>query len=128
METKTFRLIGLDEGGIKQSQGNGNLRLVCLIKGGGKLAVWGSVGSRVNIDSVQRAGMPCNVECDCITPKPWGTDKGHSYWVPEGTKLRVLSKWPQPHRFFSPRLFPPISSRVSTSPESPGGRKQGGKS
>jgi hypothetical protein len=88
---RTFRLIGFDEGGVKQSQGNTNLRLVCLIKGGGKLAVWGCVGSQQNIDIVLRAGTPCDVECDCLpAPEEWRTKFDHRYWVPQGNKLRVL--------------------------------------
>lgn len=87
-----FKLIGLDEGGVRQSEGNRNLRLVCLIEGGGKLAVWGSVGSRENIDRVKAAGMPCDVECDCIPPEPWAVKYGHTYCVPQGNNLRVLAK------------------------------------
>lgn len=90
---KTFKLIGLDESGVQQGRGNMNPRLVCLIEGGGKLAIWGSVGSRENIDTVQCAGMPCDVECDCISlPEQWAIRYGHTYWVPQRSKLRVLSK------------------------------------
>ena len=92
MVTKTFKLIGLDEGGVRQSQGKNTVRLVCLIEGGGKLAIWGSIGSVQNINTVQTAGMPCNVECDCIEPEAWAIRYGHAYWVPEANKLRVLSK------------------------------------
>jgi hypothetical protein len=88
----TFKLIGFDERGIQRSRQNPNLRLVCLIEGGGKLAVWGEVGSRENIDKVQAAGMPCEVECDCIPPEQWAMQYGHTYWVPQGHKLRVLTK------------------------------------
>jgi hypothetical protein len=87
----TFKLIGLDEGEVRQSKDN--LRLVCLIEGGGKLAVWGSIGSCQNINNVQAVRMPCEVECDCIPAKePWATKYGHTYWVPQGNKLRVLPK------------------------------------
>jgi len=93
MEYKmTFKLIGLDEGGVRQSSEKPNLRLVCLIEGGGKLAVWGSIGSCENINNVQAAGMPCEVECDCIPPELWATRYGHTYWVQQGDKLRVLPK------------------------------------
>jgi hypothetical protein len=92
MVTKTFKLIALDEGGVRRSRDNTNLRLVCLIEGGGKLAVWGTVESRENIDKVQRARVPCEVECECVPPEPWAVRYGHSFWVPQGHKLRVLSK------------------------------------
>ena len=39
MNRATFELIAFDEGGVKGSPES--LRLVCLIKGGGKLAIWG---------------------------------------------------------------------------------------
>jgi hypothetical protein len=90
MERQTFRLIALDEGGVRQSRENDNLRLVCLIEGGGKLAVWGRDESRDNIDKVRSAGMPCAVECECIAPEQWAVKYGHTYWVPQGASLRVL--------------------------------------
>jgi hypothetical protein len=87
-----FKLIGFDEGGVRQSREGENLRLVCLIEGGGKLAVWGSIGSSENINNVQAAGMPCEVECECIAPEQWASRYGHTHWVPQGSKLRVLAK------------------------------------
>ncbi len=92
MMRMTFKLIGLDEGGVRHSQGKNTVRLVCLIEGGGKLAIWGSIGSVANINKVQLVGMPCEVECDCIEPEPWASQYGHSYWVPEGNNLHVISK------------------------------------
>jgi len=87
-----FNLVGFEEGGVMQSQGSDNLRLVCLIEGGGKLAVWGRTGERKNIDRVLGAGMPCQVECETIAPSAWAIQKGHSCWVPEGRILKVLLK------------------------------------
>jgi hypothetical protein len=92
MVTKTLKLIGLDEGGVQQSGDSANLRLVCLVEGGGKRAVWGSVGSQENIDNVQRAEIPCEVECECVPPEPWAVRYGHTLWVPQVRRLRVLSK------------------------------------
>jgi hypothetical protein len=87
----TFKLIGLDEGGVQGSEAH--LRLVCRIEGDGKLAVWGSTGSRENINNVLAAGMPCEVECDCKPAlEPQATLYGHTYWVPQGNKLRVVPK------------------------------------
>ena len=85
-----FRLTGLDEGGVRQSLENDNLRLVCLIEGGGKLAVWGSPDSRENIDKVQ-SSVPCAVECECSEPETWALKYGHTKWVPQDSTLRVLS-------------------------------------
>ena len=48
MAIQTLNLVGFDESGIKQS--NGNLRLVCLINRGGKLAIWGSGTTRRNLN------------------------------------------------------------------------------
>jgi hypothetical protein len=94
MTTMTFALTGFDEGGVQRSRDDpNNLRLVCLIEGGGKLVVWGSEGSHGNIDRVMRAGIPCDVECEVIPPEPWGAIRyGHTHWVPQSRKLRVLSK------------------------------------
>ena len=95
MATQIFRLTTFDEDGpVQGSLDNpNNLRLVCNIDGGGKPAIWGSVGSRQNIDTVQVAGMPCTVECECIpAPGPWASKFNHSYWVPENRKPKVLSK------------------------------------
>ncbi len=90
MDAKVFRLISLDESDVRQSQNNANLRLVCLIEGGGKLAVWGSPGSVANIEKVRSAGLPCKVECECIPARePWASKYDHRYWVPEGRSLRV---------------------------------------
>ena len=86
---KRFKLVGLDEGGVRSS--NDNLRLVCLIEGGGKLAIWGQTGSRANIDAVLNAGTPCDLECECILPERWAARYGHSHWVPQGNTLRVLT-------------------------------------
>ncbi len=91
MEMLRFRLTGLDEGGVRQSRENDNLRLVCLIEGGGKLAVWGRSNSRENIDRVQ-SSVPCSVECECIEPETWALRYGHTKWVPQGSTLRVLSE------------------------------------
>jgi hypothetical protein len=90
MTIKAFRLTRIDQGGIQESQEN--LHLICLIKGDGKLVIWGSAALRQNIDAVQRAKMPCEVECDCIRPKEWAIRYGHSYWVPEGNRLRVITQ------------------------------------
>lgn len=91
METRTFRLIGLDEGGVRKSRENDNLRLVCLIDGGGKLAVWGHEVARENIDKVRLAGMPCTVECEWIVPEEWALKYGHTHWVPQGAALSIKS-------------------------------------
>lgn len=86
MALRKFTLVGLDEGGVRES--NGNLRLVCLIDKGGKLAIWGTPTEHRNIDAVQAAKMPCDVECDCI---PAGQINGHYFWIPERHSLKILS-------------------------------------
>lgn len=82
-----FKILGIDEGGVKQSQGN--LRIVCRIDGGGKLAVWGIVDSPENIEKLRGATMPCEIECDCVAPQAWAVTHGHTHWVPPGYKLQV---------------------------------------
>jgi hypothetical protein len=42
--------------------------LVCVMKNGGKLAIWGKKSSRRNIDLVHRTGVPCVIDCDYRAP------------------------------------------------------------
>ncbi len=86
-----LNLVGLDETGVKQSHGKPNLRLVCLIEGGGKLAVWGSPNSRKNIDTILKHGMPCSVDCTPIQPEQWAMSYGHTYWLPEDGGIAILA-------------------------------------
>jgi len=85
---RTFRLVGLDEGGVQET--SKAKRLVCAIKPEGKVAIWGSAKSHGNIDAVLKKGIPCTVECDCIDPAEWAKAKGHVAWVPEERALCVL--------------------------------------
>ena len=85
---KRFRLVALDEGGAR---GITNPRLVCRIKGGGKLAIWGGAKQRVNIDLVLAQGMPCEIECECHEPSEWAKAQfGQLWWVPESAKLKIV--------------------------------------
>ena len=91
--TKTFRLIGFDEGGEKVGP-TGNHRLVCNAEGGEKIAIWG-LHSRSNIEAVWeavfKAGFPCRIKCECCDPKlEWKQEYGHTHWVPENCHLQVL--------------------------------------
>ena len=88
MSVTKLRLIGFDEGGVCGTQ---NLRLVCNLESGGKLAIWGSPDVRGNIDAVLKAGLPCTVECEWIAPNPEMAEKfGHAYWVPQHCSLRIV--------------------------------------
>ena len=88
--TDTFQVVRFDEGG-EQVGKNGDRRLVCSIKGDGKIAIWGSKDNRHNIETVLKAGIPCTVECDTIPPNEWGErEYDHKHWLPEHHNLRVL--------------------------------------
>ena len=88
MSVTKLRLIGFDEGRVCGKQ---NLRLVCNLESGGKLAIWGSPDVRGNIDAVLEAGLPCTVECEWISPNPEMAEKfGHTYWVPQHYSLRIV--------------------------------------
>ena len=90
MKSGTFRLIGFDEGEDKIGP-RGDHRLVCNVEGGGKIAIWGSKHSRSNIQSVLKADLPCDIECEYRLPeKPWEKKYGHTHWVPEYCRLQVL--------------------------------------
>ena len=87
----TFRLIAFDESGPQGT--SSNCRLVCNIDGGGKLAIWGGKESMDNINAVVRAGMPCSVACESIPPPQTFRQRyGHSHWVPESARLRVVEE------------------------------------
>lgn len=84
-----FRLIAFDEGGVNGAPDN--LRLVCRVEGGGKLAIWGKTDSRRSIDAVLAAGVPCTVECEWREPNPIQAERfGHTHWVREDLDLKVV--------------------------------------
>lgn len=84
----TFRIVGFDEDGV---QGPPNhLRLVCLIEGGGKLAIWGREGASGNIEKVLQAGPRCTVDREYGKPGAIQAEKhGHTHWVGPHHKLQV---------------------------------------
>jgi hypothetical protein len=83
-----FELIGFDEGGVQGTPEN--LRLVCVIKGGGKFAVWGQESARKNIDAILKVGLPCVVHCQPRPPRGFAASKfGHTHWLQEDTRLGV---------------------------------------
>jgi hypothetical protein len=87
---RTFELAGFDEGGEQGPPGH--RRLVCLIKGGGKLAIWGREGATRNIEKVLSAGPYCTVECEVGPPGTVQAQKfGHTHWVESDHDLRVVS-------------------------------------
>jgi hypothetical protein len=92
MASGTFHLVRFDEGGPKGKPDN--RRLVCVTQSGGKLAIWGQeVPTREmrNIEAVLKAGMPCTVECEYREPGEFGVRFGHTHWVRQDFKLRVIS-------------------------------------
>ena len=87
--TETFRITALDEGGVMGTPDH--LRLVCRLEGGGKVVLWGGEVSRLNIDAVLSAGVPCTIESEYRPPKPDLAEKfGHTHWVPQDARLRVV--------------------------------------
>ena len=86
----TFHIVGFDQGGVQGTARN--LRLVCLLEGGGKLAIWGSEGASGNIDKVTKAGTRCTVDCEFQPPAETQARKyGHTHWVHQGFDLAVVS-------------------------------------
>lgn len=92
--TGTFTLIAFDEQPHVRAGPTGQLRLVCRLKGGGKIAIWGSEGSRRNIDAVRAAGLPCIVECGYTERLPrWAREEyGHTQWVDQHSDLHVVEE------------------------------------
>ena len=92
MRRVRLRLVGWDEGGVKENPADGTLRLVCRLADGGKVALWGTQDSRDNIDWVRSAGPRCEIECDSVTPASWTANEyGHTHWVPGDNFLQVDS-------------------------------------
>jgi len=84
-----FPITGFDEGGVRGPASN--LRLVCLIEGGGKLAIWGSHDVSNNIDKVINAGPQCSIDCEFQPPGDVQARKyGHTHWVHQTFSLAVL--------------------------------------
>jgi hypothetical protein len=86
-----FQIAGFDEGGVRGTASN--LRLVCLLDGGGKLAIWGRQGASGNIDEVVNAGPRCSVDCEFQPPGEIQARKyGHTHWVHQTFSLAVVPK------------------------------------
>ena len=90
VKTDSFRLIGFDEGGPREGP-NGDLRLVCNVQSGEKIAIFGSVQDRSNIDAVLNAGIPCTINCETRPPADWAASQyGHTHWIPESVTLHIV--------------------------------------
>jgi hypothetical protein len=95
MKTGQFHLVKFDEGGLAGPLEN--RRLVCVTDDDRKLAIWGQESPQRNmrnIEALLNAGMPCTVECEYRMPADWAKQKGHTHWVPQDSKLRVLPQLP----------------------------------
>jgi hypothetical protein len=80
MDRSIFRLVALDEGGVRGTPDN--LRLVCITDRDEKIAIWGKQDARRNIDAVLTAGIPCTVDTEWREPGEVQARKfGHRYWV-----------------------------------------------
>ena len=94
MSQGRFHLVGLDESGGKHEGVKGDIRLVCQIDGGGKLAIWGSIRNTRNIDLVMGASFPCVISCLWREPSSWARERyGHIHWVQENANLEVISQY-----------------------------------
>ncbi len=87
-----FTVTGYEEGRPKQSQGNGNVRLVCCTKERKTLVFWGVAGEdTLNIDRVYGSKLPVKVRCQYIEPQDWGKGYGHDWWCPQNAKIAFES-------------------------------------
>lgn len=88
-----FRIIEYEEGRPMASREDplGRIRLVCLTGSNEKLVFWGKKSNTANIEKVQRAGLPCEVECEYHEPQEWAKSQyGHKYWVAEHAEVRIV--------------------------------------
>lgn len=89
MERGIFTVVKFDEGGVRGTPEN--QRLVCVLDGGGKLAIWGSETDSRNVDLVAGLTPPFRIQCDFQPPGgPQARTFGHTHWVKEGSFLQVL--------------------------------------
>lgn len=93
MALEVFTLEGIDPGSTDDSPAH--RRLICLVRGGGKLGIWGEDGNTRNIDTVleavRRSGWPVTVKCETRSA---GTDQatayGHTRWVRQTALLEIV--------------------------------------
>jgi hypothetical protein len=84
-----FVLLGVDPGSGEGKPAN--RRLVCLIQGGGILAIWGRDGNTSHIDAVVAHGFPCTISCDWRDVPDWASEKyGHTHWLEESAFMKIL--------------------------------------
>ncbi len=83
-----FVLTGVDPGSGDGTPGH--RRLICLLKDGGKLAVWGRDGDTAHIDAITKVGFPCTVGCVTSDVPAWAEKHGHTHWLEEKAKMRLL--------------------------------------
>ena len=90
VKTDSFRLISFDEGGTREGPKR-DLRLVCNAQSGDKIAIFGSMQNRKNIDAVLNAGIPCTINCKTRPPADWAASRfGHTHWIPETVTLHIV--------------------------------------
>jgi hypothetical protein len=70
-------------------------RLVCFLKDGGKLAIWGRNGNTANVDLVRewinQFGFPLTVSCVWNPPQPWAEHNyGHTHWLEENDVIKRI--------------------------------------
>ena len=89
-----FAVVGFEEGGVRKSRENDNLRLVCNLPSGGKLVLWGKPENRRNISRVldfESSSLVVEVKW-CVPSPVHAREYGHTHWVPETATLRVCER------------------------------------
>ena len=89
-----FAVVRFEEGGVRKSLENDNLRLVCNLRSGGKLVLWGKPEENRNISGVLDFGsLPFVIEAKWCAPSPThGRKYGHTHWVPENTIVHMRKR------------------------------------
>ncbi len=67
-----------------------DVRVVCKIRGVGKLVVLGKEGDMGNVERVRNVAFPCLVSCYWEEPRGYWKDKGDTAWVKPGSFLKIL--------------------------------------
>ena len=87
MDTE-FELEGIESD--SSGWGEYDVRVVCKIKGVGKLVVLGNQRDMGNVETIRNGTFPCLVSCFSDEPRDYWKDKGDTAWVKPGSFFRIL--------------------------------------
>jgi hypothetical protein len=87
----TLVLIGPDPDPRANDDRPSHRRRVFMVKGGGRLVVWGRDGDLTNIKKLDGiSAFPCVVFADWLEPEEWAKERfDHRHWVEEKAYFKI---------------------------------------